>query len=116
MTYINACSTVHLYFVYYFACIQNDVQYYIYMTSLKGNNVQESTVWIHRHSSDMNESRRIDGVPCLLKASPRSLLLQDCPKSPSFELAPEHRMSFCWFQPEQLQRLRIRLGSQERLA
>jgi len=40
---------------------------------------------------------------------------QDCEKAPAFELAPEQRMSFCWFQPEGPLRLRLRLGSQELL-
>ena len=40
---------------------------------------------------------------------------QDCDKAPAFELAPEQRMSFCWFQPEGPLRLRLRLGSQELL-
>eukprot|EP00435_Cladocopium_sp_Y103_P011666 s1008_g3.t1 len=40
-------------------------------------------------------------------------LRQDCDKAPAFELAPEQRMSFCWFQPEGPLRLCLRLGSQE---
>ena len=38
---------------------------------------------------------------------------QDCEHAPAFELGPEQRMSFCWFQPEGPLRLRLRLGSQE---
>eukprot|EP00913_Durusdinium_trenchii_P025373 g23820.t1 len=40
-------------------------------------------------------------------------LRQDCDRAPGFELAPEHRMSFCWFQPEGPLKLRLRLGAQE---
>ena len=46
----------------------------------------------------------------------RDLHRQDCDKAPAFELAPEQRMSFCWFQPEGPLRLRLRLGSQEPLS
>ncbi|CAJ1407114.1 unnamed protein product [Effrenium voratum] len=40
-------------------------------------------------------------------------LRQDCEGAPALELAPEHRMSFCWFQPEGPQKLKLRLGSKE---
>ncbi|CAE7748294.1 unnamed protein product [Symbiodinium sp. CCMP2592] len=40
-------------------------------------------------------------------------LCQDSEGAPSLELAPERRMSFCWFQPEGPQRLKLRLGPKE---
>ena len=41
---------------------------------------------------------------------------QDSEGAPSLELAPERRMSFCWFQPEGPQRLKLRLGPKEPLS
>ena len=41
------------------------------------------------------------------------LACQDCEGAPSLELAPERRMSFCWFQPESPQLLKLRLGPKE---
>ena len=43
-------------------------------------------------------------------------IVEDSEGAPSLELAPERRMSFCWFQPEGPQRLKLRLGPKEHLS